>query len=62
MEGEHRGKERRWQRRYEGSRVEEELWWRAFELIWPLVRRVPQPRESPALRAEQDRLPAAKGA
>jgi hypothetical protein len=62
MEDDRAGKERRWQRCYEGNRVEEELWQRAFELIWPLVRRAPQSRESPALRADQDRLPVAKGA
>ena len=62
MEGERAERERRWQRCFESSRVEEEVWLRAFELIWPLVRRAPQPRASPAAVVEPKRLATAKGA
>jgi hypothetical protein len=62
MEDERAGKQRRWQRCFESSRVEEEVWLRAFELIWPLVRRAPQPRASPAPGTEPKRLATAKGA
>lgn len=39
MEGERRGQWRPLKRSFERSRLQEELWERAYEHIWPLVRR-----------------------
>ena len=64
MEGEARRgrsrRERRLERRFEAERVEEELWSKVYEMLWPLVRlrNAEEPRPAPP----RSRVAGRKGA
>lgn len=62
MEGDRKSEERRCQRCYECSRVEEELWALAYERVWPLARRPIETQEHAEPTASEPSAAVAKGA